>query len=79
MRIFGWTIDFYMDMHEILKLNVNERILLIGKIWDSIDHADIELSLTHEQELDRRLARYERGETEFFSWGDIKAELNAGK
>ncbi|MDB5031067.1 MAG: putative addiction module component [Mucilaginibacter sp.] len=43
-------------MKEILEMSVAERILMIEKIWDSIDPNNI--ATTHEQELDRRLSRY---------------------
>lgn len=66
-------------MQEILDLSIAERILMIEKIWDSIDHNDIPLPEAHQQELDRRLDRYEREETTFVSWNDIKKELNAAK
>ncbi|HEY5326909.1 MAG TPA: addiction module protein [Mucilaginibacter sp.] len=68
-----------VKIQEILALSVAERILMIEKIWDSIDHTNISLPVTHEQELDRRLSRYENGETTFVSWSDIKNELNAAK
>jgi putative addiction module component (TIGR02574 family) len=66
-------------MHEIMEMSVAERILMIEKIWDSIDANSIELSDSHKQELDRRLERYQKGETSFVSWSDIKSELNAAK
>jgi putative addiction module component (TIGR02574 family) len=68
-----------IQMQEIMDLSVAERILMIEKIWDSIDHTNIETSASHEQELDRRLARYEKGETNFVSWESIKSELNTSK
>ena len=66
-------------MQEILDLSIAERILIIEKIWDSIDPDDIQLPVAHEQELDRRLNRYEKGESAFISWNDIKSELNSIK
>ena len=68
-----------IQMQEILDLSIAERILMIEKIWDSIDHSDISSPISHEQELDRRLERYQKGETTFVSWDDIKNELNAPK
>jgi putative addiction module component (TIGR02574 family) len=68
-----------VQLQEILDMSVAERILMIEKIWDSIDPADIPLSTAHEQELDRRLSRYEKGETSFVTWNDIKKELNTPK
>ena len=66
-------------MQEILEMSVAERILMIEKIWDSIDPNSIPLSKAHEQELDRRLDRYEKGETTFVTWDSIKSELNSAK
>ncbi|WP_217452242.1 addiction module protein [Mucilaginibacter humi] len=66
-------------MQEILELSVAERILMIEKIWDSIDPGTIPTPDSHQQELDRRLNRYTKGETSFVSWESIKSELNAAK
>ena len=60
-------------------MSVAERILMIEKIWDSIDHKNIQMPAGHEQELDRRLSRYEKGETNFVTWNEIKNELNASE
>jgi len=68
-----------IQIQEILEMSVAERILMIEKIWDSIDHDNIEISANHEQELENRLKRYNNGETAFVSWDEIKAELNSGK
>jgi putative addiction module component (TIGR02574 family) len=57
-------------------MSVAERILMIEKIWDTIDHENIETSDEQRRELDRGLVRYEKGETTFVSWEDIKKELN---
>jgi putative addiction module component (TIGR02574 family) len=68
-----------IKMQEILELSVAERILMIEKIWDSIDHNNIETPESNKEELDRRLDRYEKGETKFYSWNDIKNELNGSR
>jgi putative addiction module component (TIGR02574 family) len=68
-----------VQLEEILDLSVAERIQMVEKIWDSIDPAKIEMPATHEQELDRRLARYEKGETTFTTRAAIKNELHAAK
>jgi len=68
-----------LQLKEILDLSVAERILMVEKIWDSIDHTQIETPDTHEKELDRRLDRYEKGETTFMSWESIKNELHQAK
>ena len=66
-------------MQEILEMSIDERISMIGKIWDSIDHSSLETPAEHQQELDRRLSRYENGGTKFFSWKEIKSELQSGQ
>ena len=68
-----------IKMQEILDMSVAERILVIEKIWDSIDHKNIPTPVAHEEELNRRLDRYEKGKTTFVSWDSIKNELNAAK
>ena len=66
-----------IKIQEILEMSIAERILMIEQIRDSIDTASIPITSPQEQELDRRLSRYERGENAFFSWDDIKADLNS--
>jgi len=66
-----------IEMKEISDLSVAERILMIEKISDSINHDSIETSEAQERELDRRRARYEKGETKFVTWADIKNELTS--
>ena len=62
-----------IKMQEILNLSVEERIQVIGKIWESIDDTnEIKTAGAIEEELDKRLERYNKGETRFFSWGEIQ-------
>lgn len=66
-----------MDLKEILKLSTSERILMIEQIWDSISPKDIDITEAHKKELDKRLKRYEEGKTKFYSWKEIKNDLNS--
>jgi len=34
-----------------------------------------DIPISHKQELDRRLDEYERGETKFVTWDDVKRRL----
>ena len=68
-----------MSMQEILKLSLAERILIMEKIWDSIEHDNLQISPAQKQELDKRLERFKKGETKFYSWEDIKKELHAAR
>lgn len=63
------------------RLSVDERLRLIGEIWDSItEEADAEpdvLPLTDEQcaELDRRLAEHERDPASAVPWDDALSRI----
>jgi len=65
-----------VKIQEILDLSVEERISMVEKIWDSINPDHVQISTSHEEELDSRLNRYKSGETTFYSWTEIKNELN---
>ncbi|HEY4323166.1 MAG TPA: addiction module protein [Mucilaginibacter sp.] len=64
-----------IKMQEILELSVAERISMIETIWETIDKSDLEITPEQKQELDRRLDRFEKGETTFVSWDEIKKEF----
>jgi putative addiction module component (TIGR02574 family) len=64
-----------MNINEILKLSAAERILLIEKIWDSLNTNELEVSDVHKKELDKRLARIKKGETKFYRWEEVKSGL----
>jgi len=67
-----------IKMEEILDLSIEERLLVIERIWKSIDHPkDIQIPEAHAQELDSRLSRYENGQTRFVNWSEVKSKLNA--
>jgi putative addiction module component (TIGR02574 family) len=68
-----------IQIQEILEMSVDDRIFMIEQIWNSLDHDKILTPNIHKQELDRRLDRYEKGETSFVSWNDIKQELSDAK
>ncbi len=65
-------------MEEILCLSIEERLLVIERIWKSIDDPkDIQIPEAHAKELDGRLNRYGNGQTKFVSWSEVKSKLNA--
>jgi putative addiction module component (TIGR02574 family) len=63
-----------INLAEILKLPVAERILLVEDIWDSIAAVPEALPLTEAQrrELDRRLEAYHRNPEIGSPWEEIK-------
>jgi putative addiction module component (TIGR02574 family) len=56
-------------------LSVAERILLVEQIWDSIaaEQEAIELTDAQKEELDRRVAAYEKDPSAGVTWEEIKA------
>ena len=68
-----------VNLAEVLKLPVDERLRLVESIWNSIAEFPDSLELTAEQKegLDRRLDEYEADPTAGISWADLKAQLLA--
>lgn len=63
------------NMEGILQLSAEERIKLIDEIWESLDSNQIEITQNQKSELDHRILKEERGETQYHSWDSVKAEL----
>ena len=68
-----------VNLAEVLKLPVDERLKLVEFIWNSIAEFPDSLELTTDQkaELDRRLDDYEADPSAGISWTDLKAQLLA--
>ncbi len=62
---------------EISQLSISERIQLAEDLWDSILEQQDEVPLTdaQQQELDRRLERYQQEPTSGSTWGEVKQRL----
>jgi putative addiction module component (TIGR02574 family) len=67
-----------VDIQEILKLSVAERIELVEAIWDSIAMTPESLPVTPAQkrELDRRLAEYRKNPGAGRTWEEIRDSLD---
>ena len=63
-----------IDIHS---LKPDERLRLIGDLWDSLRETPADVGLTEAQraELDRRLDALESGRAKLVSWDEIKARL----
>jgi putative addiction module component (TIGR02574 family) len=72
-----------VDLKEIKKLSVDERIEMVEAIWDSIaeDTMGKQLPLSKEQqeEIERRLDRYERGESKTYTWEEVLQRVRSEK
>ena len=64
---------------EIRELSIEQRLELVGEIWDSIIEETDPSELTDEQktELDRRLAAHENNPKAGAPWAEVKARLKA--
>ena len=64
---------------EIAALSVDERLLLVEAIWDSIAAQPDQLELTEAQraELERRLSAHATNPKGVISWEQVKAEALA--
>lgn len=60
---------------DIAALSPEERITLIGELWDSLDDADLSLTTAQSEELARRVDAFDAGRSQVVAWGDLKAEL----
>ncbi len=71
----------YMGMPaiDIEKLAPEERLRLIGDLWDSLRARPETVPLTRPQrdELDRRLDELDQGRVALVSWDEVKRRLNA--
>lgn len=65
-----------IDIKEIRKLSVEERILMVEAIWDSIaeDTAEerLEISESEKNEILRRLEEHKSGKSKSYTWEEVK-------
>ena len=66
-----------VNIQEILKLTVEERIQLVEDIWDSIaaDKETFELTQEQKDELDCRSKWFDKNPGEGRTWEELKAEI----
>ncbi len=61
------------ELH-IDRMSVEDRLLLVEEIWDSIAHTQQTVPLTalQQQELERRLREHEQNPDDVVSWEEVK-------
>ena len=62
---------------QLLQLPPDEKLKLIGDLWDSLDDADVPLTPEQIKECDRRLAEYERDPSRGIPLEEFLAELES--
>jgi len=70
-----------ISVADMVALPVPERLRLVEAIWDSIAEVpeQLELSPAQAQELDRRLAAFEKDPTQGSPWQEVRARLERAK
>ncbi|MEJ0025456.1 MAG: addiction module protein [Rhizomicrobium sp.] len=64
------------DIRELLKLSVEERLRLIGDLWDSIEAETLPpLTETQKKEIERRLDDLEANPDDVLPWDEVRARL----
>jgi putative addiction module component (TIGR02574 family) len=68
-------VDLKVTLDEIKSLSVEDRMWLVGEIWDSIADDANEPPLTEPQrhELERRLAHHLANPDDVVPWDDVRA------
>jgi putative addiction module component (TIGR02574 family) len=64
-----------LSSDEIARLSPDERLALIGQLWDSLEDEQVRLTTAQQRELERRLASLDRDRAHTVTWEDFKAEL----
>jgi len=64
-----------LRVDEISRLSPEERLTLIGQLWDSLHDDEVGLSAAQRTELERRLSTLDRDRTQAVSWEQLRAEL----
>ncbi len=67
------------EIPEITRLTVPEKILLLEDLWDSIasEASSVPVPQSHREELDRRLAEYERDPGRLLILEDLRGRVEA--
>jgi len=60
---------------DLNQLSPDEKLELIGELWDSLDERDIALTSEQEAELKSRLDRLDRDGVSGRSWREVEARL----
>lgn len=61
------------------RLSAEQRLRLIGEIWDSISMEDTAIPESHREELDRRLAAADADPAAGRTWEEVRARLRGEK
>ncbi len=64
-----------LNSDELAQLSPEERLALIGQLWDSLGDAEVPLPEAQKAELARRLSSYDQDRAQAVMWEQLRAEL----
>ncbi len=70
-----------IDIPQINKLSVPEKILLVEDLWDNIssEESAIPVPQSHMKELDKRLSRHKSGPGELLTLDELQSRIEKRK
>jgi putative addiction module component (TIGR02574 family) len=66
-----------MSTIAIEKLSTSEKLMLVERLWDSLDKTTLEVTEAQKLELENRLKKHNAGETKYSTWEEVKHRLNS--
>jgi len=68
-----------IDAQEVTRMSVDDRLVLVEIIWDSIalDSSDLSVSANQRKELEERLARFDANPAPGSSWKDVRRRIES--
>lgn len=64
-----------MPLPQVNHLSSQERLALIGELWDSLDEAEVTVTPAQQAELESRLATLAADREAAVTWEDLRTEL----
>jgi len=64
-----------LNSDELARFSSEERLALIGQLWDSLHDAEVPLPEAQQVELARRLSSLDQDRTQSVTWEQLRAEL----
>jgi putative addiction module component (TIGR02574 family) len=64
-----------LNSDELARLSPEERLALIGQLWDSLADTEIPLPQAQQAELARRLSSLDQDRAQAVTWEQLRAEL----
>lgn len=64
-----------LNSDELARLSPEERLALIGQLWDSLGDTEVPLPEAQKDELARRLSSFDQDRAQAVTWEQLRAEL----